>query len=352
MVAQLDVLRGLIGLMTLHALSWIMLLFLTSPVSPPTIRSDYSPVFDGTQALVHLTAQCDFGPRPPGSANLSLCREYIVQNVESYGWNVTLQNFTYLGVECVNIVVRWGSADNASILLGAHYDTRPKADQDPDPANRSRPIVGANDGASGAAVLIELSHSIPETARGNIEMVFFDAEDSGNINGWEWIVGSSHYAEQLSTERREAIRAMILLDMVGGTGLRLARETSSTSSLQESVWSLAEQMEFGSTFLNVTGRGIIDDHTPFLNLGIPSLDIIEHNPFPSTWHTLQDTPDKCNATSLETVGRVIESFVVYHGGGDTSFPLDNPVGTYVAVIIGISVLAAAILLLARRRLSR
>ncbi len=335
-----------------HAMCWIMLLFLISPVSPRITVSDYSPVFDGDQAMVYLTAQCDFGPRPPGSANLSLCREYIVQNVESYGWNVTLQNFTYLGVECVNIIVRWGSADNASILLGAHYDTRPRADQDPDSANRSRPILGANDGASGAAVLVELSHSVPETARGNVEMVFFDAEDSGNINGWEWIVGSSHYAEQLSTERRESIRAMILLDMVGGTGLQLPRETTSTRSLQDSVWSIAEQMGFGSTFLDVTGRGVIDDHTPFLNLGIPSLDIIEHNPFPWTWHTLQDTPDKCNVTSLERVGRVVESFVVYYGGGDTSFPLDNPVGLYVAITLGLSVLAVAMLLLARRRLSR
>lgn len=335
-----------------HATSWIVLLFLIFTVSVPTTLSDYTPVFDGDQAMAYLTAQCDFGPRPPGSANLSLCREYIVQNVASYGWNVTLQNFTYLGVECANIVVRWGSADNASILLGAHYDTRPRADQDPDPANRSRPVLGANDGASGTAVLTELSHSIPEADRGNVEMVFFDAEDSGNINGWEWIVGSSHYAEQLSAERRQAIRAMVLLDMVGGAGLRLARETSSTLSLQDTVWSMAGQMGYGSTFLNVAGRGIIDDHAPFLNLRIPSLDIIEHDPFPSTWHTLQDTPEECNATSLEIVGRVVESFVVYHGGDNARFPLDNPIGMYVAVVLGLSVLAAITLLLARRRLSR
>jgi len=249
------------------------------------------------------------------------------------GWNITLQNFTYLGVPCVNIIGRWGSSDNACLILGAHYDTRPQADQESNPTNRTKPVIGANDGASGVAVLLELACALPEEVRGSVEFVFFDAEDSGNINSWQWIVGSTYYVGQLSSDRKTTIRAMILLDMVGDTNVRLLRETSSTKSLQDYLWSIAEDIGHNGTFLDDIGASILDDHRPFLSAGIPSLDIIQHNPFPSYWHTLEDTPDKCSAGSLEIVGQVLETFVVQYANNTTSFSQDTGFLAYVPLLI-------------------
>ena len=276
----------------------------------PETWTDSRPLFNGNEAYTHLVQQCKFGPRPPGSANLNLCRDYITNRLEAFGWNVVFQHFTYRGVRCVNLVARWPlRGGDASVLLGAHYDTRPKADNDPNPTYRDRPIIGANDGASGVAILMELARALPTDVRSDVELVFFDAEDSGMINGWDWIVGSTHYVKQLSTERKKEIRSMILLDMVGGEDLRFSRELYSSKTLQDKIWSIAHEMDYDHIFLDKPGAYIIDDHRPFLDVGIESLDLI-HYPMPWYWHTIEDTQDKCSRTSLEIVGGVLEMFIV------------------------------------------
>jgi Zn-dependent M28 family amino/carboxypeptidase len=250
----------------------------------------------------------------------------IAETFESFGWNVTFQNFTYQEVECVNIIVRWNSQSDSPVILGAHYDTRPPGPSDPGSG------LGANDGGSGVAVLLELADILPEDSRSSIEIVLFDAEDSGGISGWSWIQGSTYYVAQLSTERRESIHSMVLLDMVGDTNLVLPRERSSTTSLQNTIWSIAEQLGHNDTFIDSYGGTITDDHRPFLDAGIPAVDIIQ-TPFPSTWHTLEDTPDRCSAESLEIVGEVIEVFVVEEAGSITEFPLDSPTLLFIGVIV-------------------
>jgi len=284
------------------------------------------PVFSGTDAFDYLVAQCDFGPRPPGSDNLSLCRTMIAETFESFGWNVTFQNFTYQEVDCVNIIVRWNSLNNSPLLLGAHYDTRPPGPSDPGSG------LGANDGGSGVAVLLELADILPEDSRSSIEIVLFDAEDSGGISGWSWIQGSTYYVSQLSTERRESIHAMVLLDMVGDINLVLPRERSSTRSLQNSIWSIADQLGHNDTFIDSDGGYVTDDHRPFLDADIPAVDIIQ-TPFPSTWHTLEDTPDRCSAESLQIVGEVIEVFVVEEADSFSEFPLDSPTLLFIGVVV-------------------
>jgi len=142
-----------------------------------------------------------------------------------------------------------------------------------------------------------------------VELVFFDAEDSGMINGWDWIVGSTHYVKQLTTERKREIRSMILLDMVGGEDLRLSRELYSSKTLQDRIWSIAHEMDYDHIFLDKPGAYMIDDHRPFLDVGIESLDLI-HYPLPWYWHTIEDTQDKCSRSSLEIVGGVLEMFIV------------------------------------------
>ncbi len=310
--------------------------------------------FDGATAMGYLQQQCDFGPRPPGSTNLSSCREYIVSTLGSFGWDVRLQNFTYRGVACANIIAR-GSPDaaNISIVLGAHYDTRPVADQDPDPANRQHPILGANDGASGVAVLLELARVLPVAARQYVELVFFDAEDSGGVNGWEWIVGSTYYVGQLDDERRAGLHAMILLDMVGDSSAQFLRERSSTRTLQDNLWSIAAELGYSSTFIDSFGAYVIDDHTPFLDAGMPAVDIIQNNPFPPYWHTLADTPDKCSASSLERVGSVVEMFVLSSTNETDATPASttSPLLFYVP-LVGLPLIVLVTFLMVRRVRSR
>ncbi|MFQ5833737.1 MAG: M28 family peptidase [Candidatus Thorarchaeota archaeon] len=330
--------------------TWVVLLLFFVPFGDVVgLQTSHIPTFDGTNAMMHLIQQCDFGPRPPGSHNLTLSRLYIISVLESFGWQVTLQNFTYLGVECTNIIGRWGHVNNASVILGAHYDTRPHADEDPDPANWTLPVLGANDGASGTAVLLELSRVLPESVRSSVEIVFFDAEDSGGLSGWDWILGSTHYVQQLSSSRKEEVYAMILLDMVGDENLRLLRETSSTRSLQDTVWSLAANMGHDEIFIDTLGGGVFDDHWPFLDAGIPALNIVHHNPFPAYWHTLEDTPDKCNATSLQVVGQVVETFIVDELDVDTTFSPNPPDYISIALLVVPPIVLIGAIMASRRR---
>ena len=311
----------------------------SSPISMQQIS--HNPIFRGTDAYSYLVEQCDFGPRPPGSENLSLCRSMIIETFESSGWNVTLQNFTYMEVDCINIIVKWDSDDSPPIILGAHYDTRPPGASDPGSG------VGANDGASGVAVLMELADILPNETRSSIEIVLFDAEDSGGISGWAWIQGSTYYVSQLNSSRRESIHAMILIDMVGDINLELPRERSSTTSLQNRIWNIADQLGYNDTFINNYRGPIIDDHRPFLDAGIPAVDIIQV-PFPSYWHTLEDTPEKCSAESLETVGDVLEVFIVEEAGSVADYPLDQPTLLLIGIIM-FAVLAIPILYMRLKR---
>ncbi len=316
----------------------IAVLLVSLTANPIGIQQiSHVPIFSGTDAYEYLLDQCDFGPRPPGSENLSLCRTMIAEAFESFGWNVTFQNFTYQTVECVNIIARWNSLNESPIILGAHYDTRPPGPSDPGSG------LGANDGGSGVAVLLELANILPEETRSSVEIVLFDAEDSGGISGWDWIQGSTYYVSQLNTERRDSIHAMILLDMVGDINLELPRVSPSTTSLQNTIWSIADQLGYNDTFIESNRGPIIDDHRPFLDAGIPAVDLIQV-PFPSTWHTLEDTPDHCSSESLEIVGRVMEVFLVEEAGSITSYPPDSPIlliiGVVVIVVLAIPVLYA------------
>jgi Zn-dependent M28 family amino/carboxypeptidase len=188
-------------------------------------------------------------------------------------------------------------------------------------------------------VLLEIGRVLPVEVRNDVELVFFDAEDSGGIDGWNWIVGSTHYIDQLDTNRISLISSMILLDMIGDSELRLQREISSTRSLQDVVWSIAADLGHGDTFLDSLGGSILDDHHPFLDVGIPALDIIHHNPFPSSWHTADDTPERCSAASLQIVGEVVETFLVTQYGVITPFPPDFPVTFYI-ILLGVAGVAA------------
>ena len=298
--------------------------------------------FNGTQAYTYLEAQCDFGPRPPGSSNLTACGDYIISVLSGLGWPVQTQSWTYLGTPLRNIIA--GAITVPRYVLLAHYDTRPVADMDPDPLNRTLPILGANDGASGVAALLELAAVLPPEAKNFVALLFVDAEDSGNVNGWEWIVGSTYYVNGLSTAQRANIYAAVLLDMMGDADLQLPREQFSTPTLVNALWQIAVDLHYDSVFLNTTGYSMLDDHRPFLDVGIPAVDIIDFD-YPY-WHTLADTPDKCSPASLEAVGRVVESFIEQQLIHPTPFTPTVPlIGSYWELIIFVVVLVMAVGLL-------
>ena len=256
--------------------------------------------FSGKRALQHMAAQCRFGPRIPGSPASVAAGDYIIRELEAQQWEVRTQEWKYDRVPLRNIVGVRGQGP--VVLIGAHYDTRPLADRDP--LRRDLPVLGANDGASGTAVLLELARALaPQELGVQVWLAFFDAEDSGDIRKWPWSVGAAHLADSL-TVRPEYV---VIVDMVGDADQQLFWEWSSTRSLQERVWALADELGYGDVFVPEYRYRIIDDHWPFLELSIPAIDIIDFD-YPY-WHTIEDTPDKISAQSLERVGRVVEALL-------------------------------------------
>ncbi|MFP3854248.1 MAG: M28 family peptidase [Anaerolineales bacterium] len=245
-----------------------------------------------------VAEQLEFGYRYPGSAGHGAVQGWIEKKLDGYGWSSHRQEFSYHEVQLANIIAVHQADSEPFIVLGAHYDTRPIADRED--AMDPEPVLGANDGASGVAVLLELARSVdPEELRCQIQLVFFDAEDSGAIEGWDWILGSSYYVTHLEAEPD----AVVIVDMVGDQSLELPKEKNSTDWLQEELWSIGRELGYDA-FMDRPGYSILDDHTPFLQAGIPAVDIIDFN-YPY-WHTERDTLDKVSAESLETVGRTLQ----------------------------------------------
>ena len=256
--------------------------------------------FSGKKAYKHVLAQCRFGPRIPGSPGSKATGDYIIRELQAQQWEIETQEWKYDRVPLRNIVAVKGSGPIA--IIGAHYDTRPLADRDP--LRRDLPVPGANDGASGTAILLELARVLEEERLDvQVWLAFFDAEDSGNIRKWPWSVGAEHLAESL-TVRPEYV---IIVDMVGDADQQLFWEWSSTRSLQEKVWALADELGYGDVFIPEYRYKIMDDHWPFLERSVPAIDIIDFDY--AYWHTIEDTPDKVSPQSLERVGRVVEAFL-------------------------------------------
>lgn len=267
------------------------------------IDEQTQPRFDGDRAYQYALDQCQMGPRPPGSEAHHAAGDYIISHLEKQGWAVETQEFEYQGVKLRNIVGKFGQGP--IVILGAHYDTRPVADRDPE--HPEEEIVGGNDGASGVAVLLELAEALPRhELRNEVWLAFFDAEDSGGLQGWPWCVGSAHMAESLTTQPA----CVIVVDMVGDSDQQVYYERNSDPALREEVWRIAGRLGYAQ-FIPEVGHSIIDDHLPFAQMGIPAVDIIDFD-YPY-WHTIEDTCDKIGAESLERVGRVLEEWLA--GGG-------------------------------------
>ena len=266
-------------------------------------------VFQADSALLYCQQQCDFGPRTMNSEAHERCGEWIAKKFEGFGMEVTKQTATLTGydgtpLKSTNIIASYNPEAKERILICAHWDSRPWADNDPDEANHKKPVMAANDGASGVGVMLEIARLLSQLPIDNgkliigIDFICFDAEDWGtpqwaeskDNDGDTWALGAQYWSEHPHHDGYKA-RFAILLDMVGGQGAKFYL----AQNIVKKVWQAAETVGFGSYFVNDEGGTITDDHLPVnQKAGIPCIDIIPYYPdceqssFGPTWHTVND----------------------------------------------------------------
>jgi glutaminyl-peptide cyclotransferase len=262
--------------------------------------------FDGQRAYQDVQTQVNFGPRIPETPGHDKVRAWIRSELESAGWQVQEQDSQVMGHPVRNIVAKRND-EPPQIIIGAHYDSRMYADNDADPANQTQPVPAANDGASGVAVLLELARSLPKDST-PVWLVFFDAEDNGRIQGWDWILGSREFVKRNPVQPR----AVVVIDMIGDADLNIYRERNSNAAITGEIWKTAKALGYGEKFIDTYKYSMEDDHTPFLEAGLPAVDIIDFD-YPY-WHTTQDTPDKVSAESLKAVGDTLRAWVIQRSG--------------------------------------
>lgn len=276
--------------------------------------------FSADSAYSYVVAQAQMGPRTPGSEAHTRCARWIEAKLRSWGYTVTLQRFEgkdYYGkaAEGTNIIATLQPEAKDRLLLMAHWDTRQVADQDANSSAQSQPILGADDGASGVAVLLELARQEALQPSGKaLDFVFFDLEDGGRGGDDDsWCLGAQHWAKQPHRAGYTA-RYGILLDMVGAQGARFYWETASKQfarPLLSALWQTAAQLGWGGYFVQADGSAMTDDHIPVIReLGIPSVDIINYDPtrptgFGSHWHTQQDDLNIISIETLRAVGETV-----------------------------------------------
>lgn len=302
-----------------------------SPALPPVA----APAFDEARAFADLQYQCDLGPRSPGSEGHTQQLAWMKTQLTPLAGRIVSQPFrtsTPFGgpYDFENVIGVFGEGLPGPItMVMAHWDTRPVADADPDPANQTKPVPGANDGAAGVGVLMELARMLKAQAAPHpVYVTFIDAEDSGKAGSGlpysGYCLGSAQLANNWPAGLARPDR-VILLDLVGGVAkhndrlgnprgsvdyLDLPKEGYSAArapALVDAIWARAAQV--GATaFRTAVGPSIVDDHLPFLDAGILAADIIQ-TPFPAVWHTVDDTPEYCSQGALGQVGDTVAAFL-------------------------------------------
>jgi len=260
--------------------------------------------FNGARAFEDLRHLVAFGPRPSGSPALIQTRQWIIHELRSAGVQVEEDSFvaaTPVGpIPMTNLIARFRGSRRETVIVAGHYDTKRFDDFR---------FVGANDGGSSAALLVELARVLAGQQHAlNYWLVFFDGEEAvRNWSATDSVYGSRHLVEKLSASGElSRIETMILVDMIGDAQLRIPREYNSTPWLSDLVFKVAQRMGYGRYFVN-SQDAAEDDHIPFINAGVSAVDLIDfdYGPNNSYWHTAQDTLDHCSSLSLTVVGRVV-----------------------------------------------
>lgn len=280
--------------------------------------------FDADSAYSYVERQVAFGPRVPNTEAHRRCGEWLASELRRRGADVTEQRsdltaFDGTVLKAVNILGRFNTESPDRLLLLAHWDCRPWADQDPNPDNRKKPVDGANDGASGVGVLLEIARQLSEKAPGKgVDILFVDAEDWGTEGSEDsWALGARYFMEHPPVEGYLPDEA-ILLDMVGGKGAVFCREYFSEQAaprLAQSLWGIAASRGYGDLFLNKLGGAVTDDHVQLIEKGVPAVDIIEYHPeqesgFNSHWHTVSDNMENIDRATLKAVGETVMQYLI------------------------------------------
>jgi len=281
--------------------------------------SNSTPTFNEVRAFDKLTEQCNFGPRYTGTQGHRKMIQWLQAELSTSADKTIKHTFkarTAAGLlEFTNIYAVFNPKASRFVLLCAHWDTRPRADEEVVSEKRIKPILGANDGASGVAVLLELARMFKEKQpQVGVVMVFFDGEDYGP-SAEDMFIGSKAFARDLKNQLlrlgvKEKPDYGILLDMVGDKDLHIPKEQFSNRNapeIVEKVWKVAKLAGYGDVFVDKEGYMVSDDHLPIIFAGVKCIDIIDFDY--AYWHTLDDTPDKCSAKSLKIVGDVVARVV-------------------------------------------
>ncbi|MFC1481875.1 M28 family peptidase [Candidatus Neomarinimicrobiota bacterium] len=292
-------------------------------VTDSLLKAQPIPYFSGQKAFELLLQQVEFGPRYPGSAGHNKMTVFLDDFLRSRADELivhatqVIEPQTGRPIPATNYLARFNAKTQERVMLMAHYDTRQIADEDPDPAKRSEPILGANDGASGVAILLQIATIlVAQKPEVGVDLLFVDAEDMGHPGIPDsYGLGSQAFVKEIDAVMEGRLpRYVVLLDMVGDSLLTLPLEQYSWNYARDvtlTIWNIGEELGY-TQFVRKLGGAVFDDHVPFLRAGIPAVDLIDMD-YPSTtenyWHTTLDTPDKCSAESLEAVGTVITTLI-------------------------------------------
>lgn len=289
-----------------------------------SLIEDNATLFSADSAYSYVARQVEFGPRVPGTDAHRRCGNWLTDKLRSFGAEIseqtaTLTAFDGTNIPMRNIFARFNPDKDNRILLLAHWDCRPWADHDPDPEKRSIPVDGANDGASGTGVLLELARILAsdESAPG-VDILLCDAEDWGEeSNDQSWALGARYFAENLPVKGYMP-SAAILLDMVGAHDATFMREYFSqlaNPALADEIWSIGKRLGHDDMFVNRMGSAVNDDHVELIKAGIPTIDIIDYREgsgFYDGWHTTSDTMESISKETLGAVGSVLETYILSH----------------------------------------
>lgn len=279
--------------------------------------------FDADSAFAYVKKQVEFGPRVPNTDSHARCSEWLSSELEKRGGSVEVQRaslraFDGTMLDARNIYARFNPEAQDRVLLMAHWDTRPWADSDPDEQLRRKPSDGANDGASGVGVLLEIARQLSmKTPSIGVDILFVDAEDWGaHDNDESWALGAQYFVSTPPSSYTTP-REVVLLDMVGGRDARFAREYFSQSyapSTVQRVWGAAAKAGYSQYFVDIAGGGVTDDHVQFIKANIPAIDIIEYDSesgtgFNPVWHTSADNLDNISSATLKAVGQTLMYYI-------------------------------------------
>lgn len=285
---------------------------ITDPAEPAAVAAQFSEEL----AWYHLESQVAFGYRYTGSPGHAAVVDYLEAEMAALdGWEVEVQRATVLDsvetrYDIANVIGRYNSSGSPRLLIGTHYDTRPFAEEDPDPANHDQPILGANDGGSGTAVMLMMAEMISSLDLPiAIDFVYFDAEDQSPPNRiHDYMLGSKHYVRTMTAAQRPDL--VLVIDMVADRDLQIPYEQSSLFMANDEyrrLFSWSDDMS-APAFIRTQGWRILDDHTPFQDAGIRAMLLIDFD-YPQ-WHTLDDTLEACSAESMGQVGRTVMAWLL------------------------------------------